>query len=44
MTFEFTIIVVGEGETQKEAWEDAKQSAEQIVADDSYTSAEEIED
>ena len=42
--FEFTITVVGAGDNEQEAWEDAKQSALQKVEEDIYDSAEKIGD
>ena len=42
-TFAFTIKVVGTGKNEQEAWEDAKQVAEQKVAEDTYDESERIE-
>lgn len=38
-TYEFTITVVGDGETEAEAWDDARQAAEQKAADAEYDNA-----
>jgi hypothetical protein len=42
--FAFTFTVVGKGLTEAEAWQDAKQSAEEKVAEDHYDNAENISD
>ncbi len=43
-TYEFTITVVGKGESEQEAWADAKSAVEQYVYDDQYTSSKILED
>ncbi len=42
--FVFTIKVVGEGSDEHEAWEDAKQSADEKVFDGEYDNAERLPD
>lgn len=39
-TYEFTIIVVGEGETEEEAWEGVKDEAAKKVAKGYYESTD----
>lgn len=41
-SFEFTLKAVGTGSTESEAWDDVKDYLDQMVDQNTYTSAEEI--